>query len=46
LNTRVGGTPPTRVFKHPQAVVLPGVGDGLTISEAEKRAAVARFLSG
>jgi LCP family protein required for cell wall assembly len=41
-----GGTPPTRVFKHPQAEVLPGVGDGLNISEAERQAAVAQFLSG
>ncbi len=41
-----GGTPPTRVFKHPQAEVLPGVGDGLNISEAERDAAVAQFLSG
>jgi LCP family protein required for cell wall assembly len=42
----VGGTPPTRVFKHPQSTVVPGVGDGLQISEAERRAAVAQFLSG
>jgi LCP family protein required for cell wall assembly len=42
----LGGTPPTRVFKHPQATVVPGVGDGLTISEGERRAAVAQFLAG
>jgi anionic cell wall polymer biosynthesis LytR-Cps2A-Psr (LCP) family protein len=42
----VGGTPPTRVFKHPRGAYLPGVGDGLQISPAEKRAAVAQFLSG
>jgi LCP family protein required for cell wall assembly len=41
-----GGTPPTRVFKHPQAEALPGVGDGLNVSEAEREAAVAQFLSG
>jgi LCP family protein required for cell wall assembly len=42
----VGGTPPTRVFKHPQATYVTGVGDGLQISPAEKRAAVSQFLSG
>jgi LCP family protein required for cell wall assembly len=42
----LGGTPPTRVFKHPQATVVPGVGDGLTVSEGERRAAVAQFLAG
>jgi LCP family protein required for cell wall assembly len=41
-----GGTPPTRVFKHPHATFVPGVGDGLQISAAEKRAAVSQFLSG
>jgi len=41
-----GGTPPTRVFKHPQPQVVPGVGDGLNISEGERQAAVAQFLSG
>jgi hypothetical protein len=34
------------VFKHPQATVVPGVGDGLTVSEGERRAAVAQFLAG
>jgi len=42
----VGGTPPTRVFKHAQPTYVPGVGEGLTISEAERRAAAARFLAG
>ncbi len=42
----LGGTPPTRVFKHPRAVVISGVGDGLSVSEAERRAAVAAFLAG
>jgi LCP family protein required for cell wall assembly len=42
----LGGTPPTRVFKHPQGIVVPGVGDALQISESERRAAVAQFLSG
>ncbi|MBA3806842.1 MAG: LCP family protein, partial [Solirubrobacterales bacterium] len=41
-----GGTPPTRVFKHPQAEVVPGVGDGLNVSAAERHAAVTQFLSG
>jgi LCP family protein required for cell wall assembly len=42
----VGGTPPTRVFKHAQVAYVSGVGDGLQISEAERRAAVAQFLAG
>jgi LCP family protein required for cell wall assembly len=42
----VGGTPPTRVFKHARAVTIAGVGDGLEISESERRAAVAQFLAG
>ncbi|HEY4896881.1 MAG TPA: LCP family protein [Solirubrobacteraceae bacterium] len=41
-----GGTPATRVFRHPQATVVPGVGDGLTVSEAERSAAAAEFLAG
>jgi LCP family protein required for cell wall assembly len=41
-----GGTPPTRVFKHLQPEVVPGVGDGLQVSEAERHAAVSQFLSG
>jgi anionic cell wall polymer biosynthesis LytR-Cps2A-Psr (LCP) family protein len=42
----IGGTPPTGVFDHPQPTNLTGVGEGLTVSEAERRAAVARFMSG
>jgi LCP family protein required for cell wall assembly len=42
----VGGTPPTHVFKHPRGVSLAGVGEGLEISEPERRAAVAQFLAG
>jgi LCP family protein required for cell wall assembly len=42
----VGGTPPTRVFKHAQGVEIAGVGQGLRISESERRAAVAQFLAG
>ena len=42
----VGGTPPTRVFKHPRATFISGVGDGLTVSEGERRAAIAEFLAG
>jgi LCP family protein required for cell wall assembly len=42
----VGGTPPTHVFKHPRGVSLAGVGEGLEISESERRDAVAQFLAG
>jgi LCP family protein required for cell wall assembly len=42
----VSGTPPTRVLKPSGAVTLPDGGDGLTVSEAERRAAAARFLAG
>jgi hypothetical protein len=42
----VGGTPPIRVIKPSGSANVPGGGEGLTISEAEKRAAVARFLAG
>ena len=42
----VGGTPPLRVMKPSGTESLPGVGEGLTISEGEKRAAVARFMAG
>jgi LCP family protein required for cell wall assembly len=41
-----GGTPPIRVMKPSGIVNVAGVGEGLTISEAEKRAAVAKFLAG
>jgi hypothetical protein len=42
----IGGTPPTRVLKPSGTVTLPDGAEGLTVSEAERRAAVARFLSG
>jgi LCP family protein required for cell wall assembly len=42
----ISGTPPTRVLKPSGAVTLPGGGEGLTVSEAERRAAVAQFLAG
>jgi LCP family protein required for cell wall assembly len=42
----IGGTPPTRVLKPSGSVTLPGGGEGLTVSEADRRAAVARFMSG
>ncbi|MDQ6810523.1 MAG: LCP family protein [Actinomycetota bacterium] len=42
----IGGTPPTHIFDHPQPTTISGVGEGLTVSEAERRAAVARFMSG
>jgi LCP family protein required for cell wall assembly len=42
----IGGTPETRVLKPTGAIALPGGGAGLTVSEAAKRSAVARFLGG
>jgi LCP family protein required for cell wall assembly len=42
----ISGTPPTRVLKPSGAETLPEGGQGLTVSETEKRAAVARFMSG
>ena len=42
----VGGTPQTRVLKPSGTTTLPDGEVGLTVSEAERRAAVARFLSG
>jgi LCP family protein required for cell wall assembly len=42
----ISGTPPTRVLKPTGAVVLPGGGDGLTVSEAARRQAVAQFMKG
>jgi LCP family protein required for cell wall assembly len=41
-----GGTPPTQVLKPSGTETLPGGGVGLTVSEGERRAAVAHFLSG
>jgi len=42
----VTGTPPTRVLLPTGQVTLPGGEEGLTISEAARRADVARFMSG
>jgi LCP family protein required for cell wall assembly len=42
----VGGTPPTRVLKPSGSTTLPGGGAGLTVSEGDRRAAVAQFMSG
>jgi LCP family protein required for cell wall assembly len=42
----VGGTPPTRVLEPTGAITLPDGEQGLTVSDAAKRAAVARFLNG
>jgi LCP family protein required for cell wall assembly len=42
----ISGTPPTQVLKPTGAITLPGGGDGLTVSSAARRAAVARFTSG
>jgi LCP family protein required for cell wall assembly len=42
----ISGTPPTHVLKPTGATTLPDGEDGLTVSEAARRAAVARFMSG
>ncbi len=42
----ISGTPPTRVLKPTGATVLPGGSDALTVSEAARRQAAARFMSG
>jgi LCP family protein required for cell wall assembly len=42
----IGGTPPTAVLKHSGNAIVPGGGEGLTVSEGERRAAVARFMAG
>jgi LCP family protein required for cell wall assembly len=42
----ISGTPATRVLKPSGAITLPDGGDGLTVTEAERRAAAARFLAG
>ena len=42
----ISGTPPTRVLKPSGSITLPGGEDGLEVSEGERRAAVAQFLSG
>jgi anionic cell wall polymer biosynthesis LytR-Cps2A-Psr (LCP) family protein len=40
------GTPPTRVLQPSGSVTLPDGEVGLSVSEAERRAAAARFLAG
>ncbi len=42
----ISGTPPTRVLKPSGFVTLPDGSQGLSVSESEKRAAVARFMAG
>lgn len=42
----ISGTPPTRILKPTGQTTLPEGGEGLTVSEAARRAAVARFMSG
>jgi LCP family protein required for cell wall assembly len=42
----IGGTPPTRVLTPTGQVTLPSGEEGLTISEAAKRADVAQFMNG
>jgi LCP family protein required for cell wall assembly len=42
----LSGTPPTRVLRPTGTVVLPDGEVGLSVSEAERRAAAARFLAG
>ncbi len=42
----VGGTPPTRLLTPTGQITLPDGEEGLTVSEAAKRAAVARFMGG
>ncbi|HTA05982.1 MAG TPA: LCP family protein [Solirubrobacteraceae bacterium] len=40
------GTPPIHVMTPSGSVNVAGVGEGLTVSEGERRAAVARFMAG
>ncbi|HEY5194006.1 MAG TPA: LCP family protein [Solirubrobacteraceae bacterium] len=42
----IGGTPSTHVLKPTGQTILPGGGEGLTVSEAARRADVARFMAG
>jgi LCP family protein required for cell wall assembly len=42
----ISGTPPTQVLKPTGAFTLPEGGQGLTVSAGERRAAVAKFMSG
>jgi LCP family protein required for cell wall assembly len=40
------GTPPTRVLEPSGSITLPDGEEGLSVSEAQRRAAVARFIAG
>jgi hypothetical protein len=42
----IGGTPPTRILRPSGSVTLPDGEVGLSVSEAERRAAAAQFLAG
>jgi LCP family protein required for cell wall assembly len=42
----IGGTPPTRLLQPSGSVTLPEGGEGLAVSEAERRSAVAQFMAG
>jgi LCP family protein required for cell wall assembly len=42
----LNGTPPTRVLRPSGSITLAEGGEGLSVSEAERRAAVARFMAG
>jgi LCP family protein required for cell wall assembly len=42
----IGGTPPTRILRPSGTVALPDGEVGLSVSEAQRRAAAARFLAG
>jgi hypothetical protein len=42
----ISGTPPTHVLKPSGTITLGDGESGLTVSEAEKHAAVARFMAG
>ncbi len=42
----ISGTPPTQVLKPTGQTTLPEGGEGLTVTESARRAAVARFMSG
>ncbi len=42
----VSGTPPTHLLKPSGTITLPEGGAGLSVSQAERHAAVARFMSG
>jgi len=42
----ISGTPPTHVLKPSGVITLPDGEQGLTVSESDRHAAVARFESG